>query len=110
MSDFKTQSDIYRALLAGKRVQHERWEADYFVSMKNGFLFFSTGEKYNPMFEYPDEWQLVPDPMRVAKFVLDYRKYTRDLDIELRHLRTHLDSTLLGRRWSVVCTEIKDGE
>ncbi len=107
MTNFKTQTDIYRALLAGKRVRQRHWDEEEFLQLKDGILVNHNGKK--AFYDFHNTvWQLAPEPPQVVEFEVDcdntsVRKTFADA-------ADHFAPILHGNRWRVVCTEIKDDQ
>jgi hypothetical protein len=64
---FKTQADIWRALLDGKKVKHYIWADGSFVYLECGFVRDEKGENLAFYAVKPDEWSIYEPPKQKRK-------------------------------------------
>ena len=72
--DFKTQAEIWQALLDGKKVTHRLFDAAY-ICLLNGFLVDNDGQKRDPSLYSPQDWSIYnePKPKKILKpFLLKF--------------------------------------
>ena len=63
---FKTQAEIYQALLDGKKIKHVLWGAD-FVHLVGGTMLHSNGADARLYLNIPNDWLICEEPKQPRK-------------------------------------------
>lgn len=66
MKTFKTQADIYQALLSGKSI-FNIYKARTCLKFIKGFLRDTDGKARHPCFESPEEWAIYEPPKPIKR-------------------------------------------
>lgn len=110
MSDFKTSSDILRALADGKRLRMTTWPEGKLIRLKGGHLIDENKWTFPLAFEFPEQWSLAPDPPLVVEFEGVMKTYSDQNGEWFGFFGNHEECKVMtGRRWRVVATEVKEG-
>lgn len=67
---FKTQAEIWKYLLEGGKVKLCAWSDGRYIHLKNGFLEYNSGHKYQGLISYPSEWEIWGSPKTKPKVKL----------------------------------------
>jgi len=85
---FKTQAEIFEALLHGKKIRHKNWYDEMYFVLKNGNLINRLGHtNVLAVFDNPQHWSIYEEP-KPKKQVWQWRwfhtvnhKWTVDCDL-----------------------------
>jgi hypothetical protein len=74
---FKTQKEIWEALISQKKITHKEWR-DLFLQMDAGFIVDVDGDRYHDYFDHPSDWSLYEEPKKMKTVTL-YRYTYQEL-------------------------------
>lgn len=70
---FKTQKEIWEALITQKKVSHKTWIAR-FLHLDGGFVCDEGGDRYSEEFDYPSDWSPYEEPKKME--TVTFYRYT----------------------------------
>jgi hypothetical protein len=99
---FKTQKEIWEALISQKKVSQKTW-SDQFLYLDNGFLHDEDGERYSEEFDHPADWSPYKEPKKMKPVTL-YR-YTYQLGLHFYRTGWSSEAFIANQATRLVKTE-----
>ena len=76
---FKTQKEIYEALLAGKKIRFDPWGPGLFIRLDEyGHMVDEKSQRHYSMYSTPNEWSLYEEPNKVKTVTLYRYTYRQE--------------------------------
>ena len=77
---FKTQAEIFKALLDGVKIKKEGWLLQKYMHLKDGDLFYDNGLKRNQPVDFSnlESWSIYEEPKPKKKVTLYRYTYRED--------------------------------
>ncbi len=107
MKCFCTTTEIFRHLLDGGAVAHEKWHSSQYVRLTPNGLVNETDQVTAHSFVRPNEWH--PSVIKVPQ-VVEFELDCADvfMSVAVASSSPSHSKHLRGKRWKIICTEIQD--
>ena len=109
---FKSQKEIYEALLAGKKLRRDYWDLGHFVHLsQDGSLVNRNGINDSWFFKTPKDWSIYEEPKKKKKITLYRYTYKQGENItETPYTTNKYGDYFLSNISSLIKTESKEIE
>lgn len=67
---FKTQKEIFEALISGKKIKHKLAANHFFVHLVDGSARYSDSSRSGCVFDQPSDWSLYEEPKKMKTVTL----------------------------------------
>ena len=75
---FKTQAEIFKALIDGKKIVFNQWMKTSFAHLKDGFIRTDSGSLLLADFSLPEAWSIYEEPKPRKKVTLYNYTYVQE--------------------------------